>query len=218
MTYDGTEVQDPQKNPEIPLEIRDLRSKDKFFIDDKFLNGYAKEVGVFGVGVYVSLCRHADKDQICWPSVNKIAEELNLSRNSVWRGLKNLKSCHIIGTIRIGKQCTNRYILYDRKHWRHRKVKESDVANRDISDVAIRDITRPPQGHHPSLIGTSSSKDTQVRIHKKGYPTASDADWNKFLTEVTNPALKALIRKVLGNPTAIVKQSKPPEPPEPVKE
>jgi hypothetical protein len=190
MTEDGKEkpilpdpvIGDPIKDPNLPLDIRDLRNKEHFIIDDRFLNGYAKEVGVFGVAVYMSLCRHADKDQTCWPSIQKMAEELNLGRNSVINGLKNLKNDRIIGTIRIGRRCTNRYILYDRRHWRHRMAKESEVPIKDITisqgEVPNKDITSLPQGLHQSLLQTSSSKESQVRSHKKGSPADGTAEWN----------------------------------------
>ena len=74
------------------FEVRDMRHKEKFQIDDIYLNGYAKKCGIYATGVYISLCRHSDaKLQECWPSIRKIAEELNISEKQVGRALKILE-------------------------------------------------------------------------------------------------------------------------------
>lgn len=103
--------------PDTPFEVRDMRHKEKFFLDDEFLNGYAKLLGVYCVGVYVSLCRHANKNQKCWPSVQKIQEELGIGRDSVISSVKRLEFWKIIKKTRTGKQLVNRYHLLDRKQW-----------------------------------------------------------------------------------------------------
>ena len=78
------------------FEVRDMRHKEKFQIDDIYLNGYAKKCGIYATGVYVSLCRHADTDQKCFPSLKKIAEELNISEKQVGRAIKILEENRII--------------------------------------------------------------------------------------------------------------------------
>lgn len=97
--------------------IRDLRRKTKFFVDDEYLNGYAKKCGTTATAVYLSLCRHADKKQKCYPSIKKIAEEHNISVRSVYRGLDILEKYNIIKRKRAGKQLTNRYYLLDKSEW-----------------------------------------------------------------------------------------------------
>jgi len=99
------------------FEIRDMRHKEKFQIDDFYLNGYAKECGIYATGVYVSLCRHADKQQMCFPSLKRIAEELGISRSQVIRAVKKLKKHNIIKVKRMGKKLNNRYILIDKSEW-----------------------------------------------------------------------------------------------------
>lgn len=99
------------------FEIRDMRHKEKFQIDDFYLNGYAKECGIYATGVYVSLCRHADKQQLCFPSLKKIAEELGISRSQVIRAIKKLKEHNIIKVKRMGKKLNNRYVLIDKSEW-----------------------------------------------------------------------------------------------------
>lgn len=100
------------------FEIRDLREKNKFVVDDKFLNGYARFLGIYTVGVYNSLCRHADKLQKCWPSIKKMAQELDISRNKVIDSIKYLEFWQIIKKQRVGKHATNRYLLLDKKQWK----------------------------------------------------------------------------------------------------
>ncbi len=100
------------------FEVRDLRAKERFFMDDAFFNGYVKILGTNALGVYCSLCRHADKQQKCFPSEDKIAEELSISNPTVIGCINVLEYFRIIKKKRVGKQCTNRYYLMDKKYWR----------------------------------------------------------------------------------------------------
>jgi len=102
---------------ELPFKIRDKRKENRYYIDNEFLNGYAKEVGAYGQGVYMALCRHA-KDETCFPSQNHLAVELGISVDSVKRGVKTLKEWNIIGVIRRGKTQSNEYWLLDRSEWK----------------------------------------------------------------------------------------------------
>lgn len=49
--------------------------------------------------VYLYLRSRANKDGVCWPAIGTIAKELNLSRSTVKRALRDLKS---VGYIDIG--------------------------------------------------------------------------------------------------------------------
>ncbi len=100
------------------FEVRDLRDKEWFVMDDKFLNGYARFLGVYAVGVYVSLCRHADKQQKTYPAEKTIAEKLGIGKNSVVDSIKYLEFWKIIRKKRIGLKCTNRYFLLKKSGWR----------------------------------------------------------------------------------------------------
>lgn len=113
------------------FEIRDLREKDRFVVDDKFLNGYARFLGVYAVGVYNSLCRHANKEQRCWPSIKKIAQELSIGRNKVFDSVKYLEFWQIIKKERLGKKLTNRYLLLSKRYWK--PISESSL--KDFSEV-----------------------------------------------------------------------------------
>jgi len=100
------------------FEIRDLRDKNRFVVDDKFLNGYARFLGIYCVGVYNSLCRHANKTQKSWPSIKRIAQELDVGRNKVIESIKYLEFWRIIKKERLGLKLTNRYSLLSKRCWK----------------------------------------------------------------------------------------------------
>lgn len=79
------------------FEIRDRRDKNWFYLDNEYLNSYARIFGPIGTAIYVSLCRHADNTtQQCFPSVQLIAEELNIGTTAVKKYLKKLAEWQII--------------------------------------------------------------------------------------------------------------------------
>ena len=97
--------------------IRDLRAKERFVLDNAFFNGYVKILGTNALGVYCSLCRHADKKQKSFPSVKLLSKELNIHRTTIIDCNKALELFNIIKIVRLGKMCTNRYYLLDKKYW-----------------------------------------------------------------------------------------------------
>ena len=104
-----------------PFEVRDLRSKGFFVVDDIYLNGFAKFLGPIGSAVYFSLCRHADKEQLSFPSQKQIAREYGMDERTVRRYLKKLIEMKLIATERVrsdeGTWERNRYYLLDKKGW-----------------------------------------------------------------------------------------------------
>lgn len=103
-------------------KIRDLR--DKYFqVDDEYLNGYAKLCGISATGVYLSLCRHANKQQQCFPSKKLISEEMAISERTIYSALKKLEEWNIIITEEQGKKedgsfKNKLYTLLDKKFWK----------------------------------------------------------------------------------------------------
>ena len=165
------------------FEVRDIRQKEKFIIDDRFLNGYAKFVGIYATGVYVSLCRHANKGQKAWPSIKKIAEELNISIPMAYGAIWTLCLFNIIIKQRIGKMACNRYWLLDKKEWVplipeaiHKLL--SDINSVNITDINSINITSKRRLHHLLTVFTSYSKETHSKeTHSKGqkkYPPKAD--------------------------------------------
>ena len=134
-----------QQTLSLGFEVRDMRHKEKFQIDDLYLNGYAKKCGIYATGVYVSLCRHANKEQKCFPSIKKMAEELSISAKQVGRAIKILEKFRIIFKKRVGKTVVNRYHLLDKSEW--------------TGSPFIWD----PQSSHDRTDSPFYSKDTQLR-------------------------------------------------------
>ncbi len=132
------------------FSVRDLRKKRKFFIDDFYLDGgYAKKCGVYATGIYLSLCRHADKEQRCYPSHKKMAEELDISQRQVGRAIKILERWNIVRKIRTGKKLNNRYLLLDESEWTDSPIAKDCQSNQ----------LEPNSPLH--------IKDSQLRIHNK---------------------------------------------------
>ena len=121
------------------FKVRDKRRKERFFIDDEYLNGAAKLVGIFGTGVYMALCRYANQEQSCFPSQERMAGQLNIGLASVKRGLKSLEDYNIISTKRIGKGRNNEYWLLDHTEWRIKVIAPTEPSGEF------------PQSHHPVL-------------------------------------------------------------------
>lgn len=107
------------KKSNLPFKIRDKRKDSRYYIDNEFLNGYAKYVGWEGQIVYHTLCRHS-KEEHSFPSQKHLAIELGVSIASVKRGIKILKEWNLIGVIRRGKTQSNEYWLIDRSEWKVR--------------------------------------------------------------------------------------------------
>lgn len=90
-------------------------------IDDEYLNGYAKHLGVTASMIYICLCRHADKEQIAFPSQDSIAGSLGIKERTVMEKIKILKKWNIIDIKRVrnkgGLWLNNTYRLLDKSEW-----------------------------------------------------------------------------------------------------
>ena len=113
--------------------IRDIKVKGKFFINDAYINGYAKYCGVYGTGVYNAICRHASAKQTAFPGIDRMAKKLNISRSSVIRGIEKLEEYNIIKVVRKkdlrGRQRVNTYTLLDKSVWKPIGASEMDSKN-----------------------------------------------------------------------------------------
>lgn len=140
------------------FEVRDMRHKEKFQVDDLYLNGYAKKVGVYGTAVYVSLCRHANKQQEAHPSIKRIAEQHGCSEKQIGRAIKALEDLQIIQRVRMGKKLNNRYLLLDKSEW----------TGSPVTDKTHSPITTDSQSDHLRTDSPIHSKDTHFKdTHKK---------------------------------------------------
>ena len=108
---------------ERPIKIRDFRNKQFFMVDDAYLNGYAKYLGVTASMIYICLCRHVDKNQVAFPSQKSIADKLGIKQRTVLEKVKLLKNWGLIDVRQIrnenGKWINNTYILLDKTEWKN---------------------------------------------------------------------------------------------------
>ncbi len=109
------------------FKVRDLRIKEKFWLDDTYLNGYARHLKPIATAVYLSLCRHADKGQSCFPAETTIAEEHGISERTVRSKIALLQNWNIIKIKRTRSQkgtwLHNTYFLLDKSQWKKPQAK-----------------------------------------------------------------------------------------------
>ena len=122
------------------MEIRDNRQKEWFWLDNEYLNGYAKYLGIYCTAVYISLCRHADnKSQTCFPSMKLIAEENGISTKSVERATKVLEDWGIVHINRSkkedGTQAVNVYTLTAKSTWKSKPTDLQSHGNRQTNST-----------------------------------------------------------------------------------
>lgn len=90
-------------------------------MDDVFIDIYGGVLGVTAISVYCALCRHADKNQQCFPSKQTIATKLGASERAVYTAIKALESVGIIEVTKLkaknGQFASLSYKLTDRSQW-----------------------------------------------------------------------------------------------------
>ena len=149
--------------------VIDNRVKEKFMMDDLYLNGQAKICGWQATLVYLSLCRHANKGQESFPSIKLMAEELDIGRSTVIKGLSNLEKYNVIGIKKnrgkSGKWLNNVYILIDKSEWTNYPVIQdnttSQVRDADTAPSLHHDITVSATQHHQ--VYDADTKETQIQ-------------------------------------------------------
>lgn len=139
------------------FKIRDLRKKDQYKIDDAYLNGYAKLCGWQATLVYNSLSRHADfESQEAWPSIDLIADQHDVSRPTIIKGIKALEKWNIISCKKekdniTKRQKNNVYFLLDKSVWvaKNNSTRVNDIDSEPskrgvqsrVNDVDCKDNT-----------------------------------------------------------------------------
>ncbi len=104
------------------FQVRDFRHKHYFQVDDEYLNGFARICGPATSMVYLAICRHANREQKSWPSIETLATKLAISRRTVVRAIKTLERYRIIAVVRgrdpkTKHQLVNVYALLDKSNW-----------------------------------------------------------------------------------------------------
>jgi len=120
------------------IKIRDNREKEWFWLDNEYLNGYAKYLGTSCTVVYLSLCRHAKNEtQSCFPSIESIAEENGIHKSTVIKAIKKLEEWNIIYVERCknkitGRQEKNIYYLRNKNCWKAKPSSINEPGNRVV--------------------------------------------------------------------------------------
>ena len=152
-------------------KIRNIKKKEKFFINDKYLDSYAKICRYKATLVYVSLCRHSNKDQTCFPSIELMAKQHNVGRDTIMDGVKILIRHNIIKKIRIRKTnkqwLNNTYILIDKSKWK------TQVGDIDLGSHVDKNKKPDRQEQLNRVAGIDSNethdKETNIKVTNNGY-------------------------------------------------
>lgn len=151
------------------FKVRDARHKEQFHIDDAYLNGYARLCGINATGVYLCLCRHADRNQESFPSVELMAEKLGLSKRSIVNAIAILVKWNIVSKERTRREnatwLNNIYTLLDKSVW---LPKDSQVHQMHV-DSQVQNMHEPSANNDTSQVHHVHPKGTHRRVtHKKG--------------------------------------------------
>lgn len=187
------------------IEIRDLRRKQFFMVDDEYLNGYARLCGISATGVYLSLCRHASRDQTCFPSKKLIAEELDISERTVYSALKKLEEWNIVKVTdqsrkKDGSYNNKIYTLLDKSVWKPKPTVKGNSYRRQPLPSANNDTHRrqPLPNKETNKKGTHINIENKDKLKAKDFvdnfkPTSYEesklVEWARFLGEESFPYL-----------------------------
>lgn len=98
------------------FEVRDCR--ESFYVMDQwYIREYAKECGLAANSIYMLLCAHVGKEQVCYPGNEYMADLLGISERTVMRAIKDLEGHRIIKVDRVQGE-GNIYTLLSKKQWR----------------------------------------------------------------------------------------------------
>ena len=105
----------------VKRRIIDRRRKEKFMVDDEYINSWAKICGWKATLVYMSLCRHSNISQESFPAITTMMEELKVGRNTILDGIRLLHSYQLITVRKFknkkGRWQNNIYVLLDKSAW-----------------------------------------------------------------------------------------------------
>lgn len=177
------------------FKVRDKRDKGWFWMNNDYLNGWARYFGAIGTAIYVSLCRHADNTtQQCFPAQKQIAEELNIDERTVRRYLKKFEKCKLIKIEREKDNLTkkwfnNVYTLLDKDSW----IKPEDITPsgkpEDIKDKSQR---TKPSGHQTPINKTHINNTHNNKTHLATQGVASSINPLIELFKEVNPSYERL--------------------------
>lgn len=193
------------------IEIRDNRQKDWFWLDNEYLNGYARHLGASCTVVYLSLCRHAHNEtQTCFPSMKLIAEENGISTRTVIRAIKTLEEWGIINVIRSrkddGTQDKNIYTLLSKSSWKDKPSDNKSHGDRvtishEPSDKNDKNRVTPEPHNYTHINKTNVTKLTEFDVFWSIYPKKlqkvnARKKWEKIKPETQEKIIEHLKERV----------------------
>ena len=97
------------------MEITSRRKHPFYIVDNAVIDIHGKQLKPNGIAVYNALCRYADREGTCYPSIMAIAKKIGASRCTVLRAIQKLVS---LGLVEVetryssnGDRASNLYIL-----------------------------------------------------------------------------------------------------------
>jgi len=179
--------------------IIDKRIKEKFMMDDAYLNGQARICGWQATLVYNSLCRHTNSSQESFPSIQLMSQELGVSRDTVMRGIDNLEKFNVIqvrkSRTKGGQWLNNTYILIDKSQWEKSQVVNTDM----VSHVGNSSTpSRPQQVDQVADIDTKETHE-QGNKYKETHKTETSSAEVVILLDIfseINPAIKMMYANI----------------------
>jgi hypothetical protein len=180
--------------------IIDKRIKEKFMMDDAYLNGQAKICGWQATLVYTSLCRHAGISQESFPSIKLMSEELRVDRKTIIKGLRSLEKHSVIAIRKSrtkgGKWLNNTYVLLDKSGWIKTEI-FSQVDDKDtVKNASVVDdihLAKSLSSHHQ--VDAEDTKETHLKetnnkeTHLAATPPQAINSLLDFFKNTVNPHL-----------------------------
>ncbi|HEY8744462.1 MAG TPA: helix-turn-helix domain-containing protein [Chloroflexota bacterium] len=130
----------------MPIYVRDNRGGNWFWLHNVVVDQYGKELGPYGIAVYVCLCRHVGQEQATWVGQREIAEEIGMSRRQVQRELEQLQALALVSVETQETphgQATNIYTLLAPPHVRESRGDDSQTRGH------VSQTSPPRQGDTP---------------------------------------------------------------------
>lgn len=122
------------------FQVRDLRDHGFFTVDNAYLDGkWLRLLKGCPTAVYFALCRHANKEQISFPSIDYLAEETGYKNRHVIDSIKRLEDHHLIKVDRQPME-HNLYALLNRKHWRRAVMTKKEPTVIDKGDPLMKGV------------------------------------------------------------------------------
>jgi len=161
------------------FKIRDKRSKGWFTTDNEYTDKFARYLKPIATCVYQSLCRHADKEQECFPGEELIAQEQGMTSRSVRKGIQRLEKCHIIVVYREkdkNKRFKNNvYVLLDKSEWLIEEAKSLDIV-----EQKGRTVTSMPE----ECSSSGKPEEKYAKSRRNQFPDKETKNTNKTQEEL----------------------------------